>query len=345
MDDLIVHSAHPRSQRNIVVVGASAGGVEALSTFVAGLPPEFPAAVFVVMHIPAHTPSALHQILERAGRLPAVQAVDGEPIRKGHIYVAPSDRHLMIDGDRIRLTRGPKENRSRPSINVLFRSAAYSFGPRVIGVVLTGMLDDGTAGLWAIKDRGGLAMVQLPEDAPFPSMPQSALDNVEIDVVLPIAEMPAILVERTSEWIMIQDEPSVSKIMEVEHHDALGDNRVQGDGMELGSPSPFTCPECHGTMVQIEEGTIIRFRCHTGHVYSLRTLLTEINEAIDDSLWNTIRVIEERIFLLRQMGQVAKHEAEAEQCLEEARRAEELAEQLRELVSHLNEQGSDRVTR
>jgi two-component system chemotaxis response regulator CheB len=320
-----------------VVVGASAGGVEALSALVAGLPPGFPAAVLVVLHIPGHTPSQLHHILARAGSLPAIQAVDGAPILSGCIYVATPDRHLMIDGNHLRLTRGPKENRARPSINVLFRSAAYSFGRRVIGIVLSGMLDDGTAGLWTIKDRGGMAMVQTPEEASFPSMPQSALADVDVDAVLPIAGMPAALLKWTSESIEAGGEIPMSKRLEAEQRIALGDNALQAGSAELGSPSTLTCPECHGTLMQIEEGDIIRYRCHTGHAYSLKTLLTEVNESIDVSLWNTIRAIDERIFVLRQMAQLAKQEQEAAQALEQARRAERRVEQLRQLVVDTDE--------
>ena len=346
MNQRITHSTRIQltrnvPKRNLVVVGASAGGVEALTKLVASLPPDFAAALFVAMHIPAHVPSRLHEILAKAGNLPASQATDGEAIYTGRIYVAPTDRHLMIDGDRIRVTRSPKENRSRPSINVLFRSAAYSFGPRVIGMVLTGMLDDGVAGLWTIKDRGGMGMVQSPEEAAYPSMPQNAIDNVVIDAVLPIAEMAAKLSEWVKEAIDETDAPPISEHLETEQKIALGDNAMQAGSVELGKPSSLTCPECHGSMVQINEGNIIRFRCHTGHAYSLKTLLNEIDEAIDASLWNTIRSIEERIFLLRQMAQLAKQESESARSLEQARRAEKRVEQLRKIIMEPNDLGHD----
>jgi two-component system chemotaxis response regulator CheB len=300
---------------------------------VAGLPQDFPAAMLVVTHIPAHTPSELYHILDRAGQLPALQAVDGEAIRRGHIYVASADRHLMVDGDEIRLTRGPKENRSRPSINVLFRSAAYSFGPRVTGIILTGMLDDGVAGLWTIKDRGGMALVQSPEEAEYPSMPQSAIEHVEVDAVLPIAAMPMILGKWVEEWVAPADEKPVSKTLKIEHGIELYNQGMPEGSMELGRPSLLTCPECHGAMMQIQEGSIIRFRCHTGHGYSLQTLLTEVDESIDASLWGAVRAIQERILLLHTLEREAKQSDEAAGYLEQTRRAEQYAEQLLQILS------------
>jgi two-component system, chemotaxis family, protein-glutamate methylesterase/glutaminase len=179
------------AHRDIVVMGASAGGVETLSELVRGLPKDLPAAVFIVMHMSAHSPGSLASVLGHHAALPVHEAVDGEPIRNGHIYVARPDRHLMLQPDRVRVVRGPKQNRYRPSVDVLFQSSATSFGPRVIGVVLTGNLDDGTAGLKAIKDGGGFAVVQDPRDATFPGMPQSAAKHVAVDLQLPLATLAA----------------------------------------------------------------------------------------------------------------------------------------------------------
>jgi two-component system, chemotaxis family, protein-glutamate methylesterase/glutaminase len=326
-------------QRDIIVIGASAGGLEPLSILLAGLPADFPAAILVVRHLSPHSPSVLHQILGRTASLPVVEAEDAEPIHMGRIYVAGADRHLMVDGTRLRLTRGPKENFSRPSINVLFRSAAYSLGARVIGIVLSGMLDDGTSGLWAIKDRGGLALVQSPEEASHPSMPQSAREHVKVDAVLPVAEMPARLVEWTSERIKQDEAKPMSKTLEAEHHIALNDGNVRQRSMELGPLSTVTCPECHGAMVRIEEESIIRFRCHTGHAYSIRSLMADVNEEIDESLWKAIKVIEERIFLLYDMAKLAKHENEVGEYLKQIHQAEWRVEQLRQLVMASDELG------
>jgi two-component system chemotaxis response regulator CheB len=185
--------AKPMLGRDIIVVGASSGGVEALIRIVAALPPDLPAAMFIVLHRPRVGPNLLAQILQNVSPLTVADAVDGQAITKGHVYVGPPDRHLLIEQERLRLSRGPKENHSRPAIDPLFRSAAYTYGSRVIGVVLTGNLDDGMAGLWAIKDRGGIAIVQDPKEALFPSMPSSALANVEVDYCLRLDEIAPIL--------------------------------------------------------------------------------------------------------------------------------------------------------
>jgi two-component system chemotaxis response regulator CheB len=320
---------------NTVVVGASAGGVEALRVLIAGLPATFPAAVLVVLHIPAHTPSQLHSILARAGSLPVTSAEDGEAIVAGHVYVAPADRHLLVEVGYLRLTRGPKENRVRPAIDVLFRSAAYSLGPRVIGIVLTGMLDDGTAGLWAIKDQGGITLVQSPEDALHPSMPESALQHVAIDYTLPVAAMPALLTKIIYDTAGAIPHAESAEAMRIETRIALEGNGLKEGIMQLGPISPNTCPECHGVLVRMQEGSIVRYRCHTGHAYSLQTLLADVNEKIDTTLWNALRVIEERILLLREMEQTARamqDNVTAQQCAEQAHATEQQVQRVRELV-------------
>lgn len=328
-------NTNPAHTRDVIVIGGSAGGLEALLHLVAELPANLAAAVLVVLHIPSHTPSKLHTILARVAALPVAAAVDGEAVLPGRIYVASADRHLMIDQANIRLTRGPRECRVRPAIDVLFRSAAYHFGPRVIGVVLSGTLDDGTAGLWAIKDRGGLTLVQSPEDALYDSMPQSALDHVQVDAVLPAAEMPALLAQWTQEGVRAGEEAPRSVRMEIEQRIALEENALQQGVLKLGPFSPNTCPECHGAMVQIQEGPIVRYRCHTGHAYSMQSLLAEITESIDLQLWNSLRVIEERILVLRQMTQQATREVERAECLRQLQWAEVRMDALRRLaMSH-----------
>jgi two-component system chemotaxis response regulator CheB len=181
--------SHPADQRDIVVIGASAGGVEALRTLVQGLPADLPAAVFVVLHMLPRSTSRLAQILDRRCRLTVAAAVDGEPIERGRVYVAPPDHHMLLELGHVRLTRDPRENGHRPAVNPLFRSAAQEHGPRVIGAVLSGALDDGTAGLKMIVDRGGAALVQDPADALYPSMPRSALENEPAARAVPIAAM------------------------------------------------------------------------------------------------------------------------------------------------------------
>jgi two-component system chemotaxis response regulator CheB len=322
--------------RNIVVVGASAGGVEALSTLLAALPANLPAAVFVVLHIPPHTASELHLVLDRVTALRVVSARDGQAIEAGTVYVAPTDRHLMLDGNTVRVTRGPKECRVRPAIDVLFRSAATQQGLRVIGVVLSGMLDDGTAGLWAIKDRQGLALVQDPHEAAYPSMAESAIANVAVDLVAPIRDLAQAIVRRVKETgCLIDQEASSGGRHLVENEIARNGNGLRSGVMDLGKVSKYTCPDCHGVLLQIEEGSIVRFRCHTGHAFSLQTLIAEVNEAIDTGLWDTLRAVEERVMLLHQMADLARSAGatmDADRMQAQAEEAEKRLQPLRELV-------------
>jgi two-component system chemotaxis response regulator CheB len=322
-------------RRDIVVIGASAGGVEALQALFAGLPASLPAAVFVVLHIPSHTASKLHLVLDRAGPLPVILPEDGDPIVPGLVYVASSDHHLLVENDRIRITRGPRENRVRPAIDVLFRSAAHTFGPRVIGILLSGNLDDGSAGLWAIKDQGGIALVQAPDDAQYSSMPQSAIQQVNVDHVLPVSRMPAAILSLVQEPVMTRENSSDAASMRIETDVALGNDSLKNGSYDLGPISPNTCPECHGALIQITEGFITRYRCHTGHAFSFQTLFSQVNEEIDSSLWNTLRAIDERIILLRQRERQAlaeRDETSAVQYAREVRESEQRKAKLRGMV-------------
>jgi two-component system chemotaxis response regulator CheB len=274
--------------------------VDALKRLVSALPADLPAALFIVLHRPPDHPSLLAEILQRVGPLDVAHAIDDESIVPGRIYVAPPDRHLLIEQGHIRLTNGPKENRFRPAIDPLFRSAASSFGPRVVGVVLTGNLDDGMAGLWAIKDRGGVAIVQDPEEALFPSMPRNALANVEVDYCLRLAEIAPALVRLSAQ--PVTGGAAVSEHMQIETRIALEDNALEAGVMKLGKPSPFTCPECHGMLLQIQDGELIRFRCHTGHAYSASSLLEEVTESVEQGLWNAMRSMDELVLLLRHLA-------------------------------------------
>jgi two-component system chemotaxis response regulator CheB len=295
----------PMPQFPVVVIGASAGGVAPLQEVVAALPPGFPGAVFVVLHIPPYSCSHLPQILGQAGPLPAAHPVDGEAIRPGHIYVAPPDHHLLIEGDRVGVKNGPKENRFRPSVDALFRSAAYTCGADVIGVVLSGVLDDGASGLWTVKRRGGVTVVQDPADAEYDSMPRSALEHVDVDHVLPSAGIGALLArlveERrpAAEVAMNEDE---GRQLEVEVKIAAGRHALQLGVTELGQPSPFSCPECQGVLYTLKDGAVTRYRCHTGHAYTAEALLTGLSEDIEAKLYQTLRVMEEGVMLLRRMG-------------------------------------------
>lgn len=290
---------------DIIVIGSSAGGLPALIEIIAGLPSTFPAAVLIVQHIPPYADSNLHLILGRMGTLPVLKAVDGEIIKPGHVYVATADHHMLIEDEKLIVKKGPKENRFRPSIDALFRSAAYTYGPRVIGVVLSGALDDGTSGLWSIKRLGGMAITQLPEDALFPQMPVNAMQYVEMDYSSPASEMAALLSSLTTEPVKAR--PKITKkereLLETEIVIATRDNAFEMGIIEMGDLSPITCPECHGALTQLKEGKIIRFRCHTGHAYTISALLSEITTNVEGILWQAMQSLEEANMLLTKLGQ------------------------------------------
>jgi two-component system, chemotaxis family, protein-glutamate methylesterase/glutaminase len=285
--------------RDIVLIGASAGGVHALSQVVALLPPGFPAAVFVVLHLSPYGSSAMPAILSRAGALPAAHPVDGEPIRRGRIYVAPPDQHLLIEPGRVRLSRGPTENGHRPAVDVLFRSGGQVYGPRAIGVILTGNLDDGTAGLATIKKQGGIAVVQDPREADYPSMPQHAIATVDVDHVLPIAEIVPLLVRLVTEPPADPDSPPGQDPPPLDIKDEL----ERGEDREgKGEPSGLTCPECGGTLFERNQGEIVHFRCRTGHAYSPESLLAVQFQTLEATLWAAVRALEENAALARRMA-------------------------------------------
>ena len=323
--------------QDIIVVGASAGGFDALKTLVAGLPPDFAASIFVVWHMSPDVRGVLPQVLNRAETVCAAPARDGEPILPNRIYVALPDRHLVVEPGRVRVTRGPKENRFRPAVDPLFRSAAQAYGSRVVGVVLSGALDDGTAGLWAIKQRGGLAVVQDPSDAEMPSMPENALREVDVDYVVPVAEMADLLVRlakepaaHIAEAKMEEDERTA-----VEVAIAMEDSAFERNIMQFGELTPFTCPDCHGVLVSLKDGERSRFRCHTGHGFSADSLLATVTENIEESLYSAMRGVEESVMLLNHVGD---HFAETNQTklaalyFQKAKEAESRAAAVRRVV-------------
>jgi two-component system chemotaxis response regulator CheB len=319
---------------DIIVVGASSGGIEAMRQLVAELPADFPATIFVTFHIASDSPGILHSILQRAGKLPSVTPKDKEVFLPGHIYVAPADQHMLIEPDRICLSRGPKENRFRPAIDPLFRSAAQVYGPRVIGVILSGRLDDGTSGMWVVKRMGGIAVVQDPSEALFPSMPLSVLRNVDVDYKLPLAEIPPLLVRLTQTSVEVAGVHDVPNNLEIEVKIAKQDPAIDFDVRNLWDASSYTCPDCHGVLLQLEEGGRFRFRCHTGHAFSPDTLLANLTEAVEESLWSTVRTIEESVLLMRHM---AKHTLSidpksAEEFMKHADQAENRADVVRRAI-------------
>src|SRR5215212_1547959 len=289
--------------KDIIVVGASAGGIEALRALAGGLPADLPASLFIVLHTSPESPAMLADILDRSGSLPALSPKDGDRIRPGTIYVAPPDRHLLIEPNLMRVTRGPKENRFRPAVDPLFRSAAQTYGPRVVGVILTGYLDDGTAGLWTVKQLGGTAVVQDPADALVPSMPLNAVTHVKVDYCVPMEEIPQLLVRLTNEAAEEEGAYQVPKEVEIEVNIAKEQKALDAGVLQLGEPSNYACPECHGVLLQVKEGTRFRFRCHTGHGFSTESLLADITEKMDDALWNSIRAFEEGELFMRHMAE------------------------------------------
>ena len=291
--------------KDIIVVGASAGGIEALRVLTAALPEDLAASLFIVVHTSPEAPGMLADIFNRSGKLPATYVTDRERIEKGRIYVAPPDHHLLIEPNRLRLTRGPKENRFRPAVDPLFRSAAQTYGARVVGVILTGYMDDGTAGLWTVKRLGGTAVVQDPTTALVPFMPRNALIHVKADYCLPLEEIAPLLVRLTTETA--EGDFQVPKEIEIELNIAKEQNAIDAGVLQLGEPSNYACPECHGVLLQMKEGTLFRFRCHTGHAYSVESLLVDITEKMDDALWNSIRAFEEGELFMRHMAEHLDH--------------------------------------
>ncbi|HEY7062836.1 MAG TPA: chemotaxis protein CheB [Chloroflexota bacterium] len=291
---------------DLIVVGASAGGVEALMELVSGLPSDLPAAVCVVLHVPASGTSMLPQILNRAGTLSASHARDGELLRHGRVYVAPPDSHLVTEPARLRLVAGPRENGHRPSVDVLFRTAAAAYGPRAIGVVLSGTLDDGTAGLLAIKRRGGVAVVQQPADARYPGMPQSALEHVVVDYALPVADMGPVLARLAAQPVQQRiGRPSPDLEEEIRAAE-LDMARLNSDDFP-GEPSVYACPECHGALWEMHDGDLLRFRCRVGHAYTAESLLAGQASSVEAALWAALRALEEKASL---SGRLAERAAE-----------------------------------
>ena len=294
-------------RRDVIVIGGSTGAFEAFKTIAAGMPQDLEASIFVVWHMAPDAGSVLPQILNNAGPLFATDARDGERIESGRIYIARPDHHLIIDDGHARVTRGPKENRFRPAVDPLFRSAAYNYGSRVIGVVLSGGLDDGTSGLWTIKQRGGIAVVQDPKDAEMPSMPESAIREINVDHIVPVDEMPQLLVRLTGQEVPELTESQMSQIANdkrtgLEVRIAAEVNALEAGIMEWGELTPFTCPECHGVLTQFKDVERPRFRCHTGHAFSADSLLADLTQTIEESLWTAIRGVDESIMLLNHIG-------------------------------------------
>lgn len=322
-------------QERLIVIGASLGGVTALRALAAQLPADLAAPVLVVQHIGAYR-SMLPELLMRSGPLPAGHATQGERLQPGRVLVAPPDRHMMVEGGLVFLTQGPKEHHARPAVDPLFRSAALSHGPAVIGVVLTGQLDDGTAGLQAIKSAGGTAVVQDPLDAEEPSMPRSAASYVDVDHCVPLQALGSLLAR-----LVREPEPAPEASHEPltqlarEHRVSVSKEIDMEDLKAIAAPSTFVCPDCHGSLWQIDAAEPPRFRCHTGHAFTLRTLRAAHEGGTEEALWSAIRALQERTLLLRASAaseRRAGDAATAKTLENDVRATENQVERLRELV-------------
>jgi two-component system, chemotaxis family, protein-glutamate methylesterase/glutaminase len=327
-----VAALSPRS-RDLIVVGASAGGVEALQSFVAHLPPDLPAAVAVALHLPAGGTSALPSILNRAGPLRSIGAAQATRLQHGMVYVAPPNHHLLVVDGELVLSHGPTENGHRPAINPLFRSAAIAGGPRVIGVILSGVLDDGVAGLVSIVNRGGLAVVQEPSDALYPGMPEQALRHVNSPYVLPVAQMGPLLAHLVRETVDLASAPEPSPLLTMEN-DIAGSLNGTAEGGNLGPMSGFTCPDCNGTLVEVEPGEA-RYRCRVGHAWSAGALLAAQSDALEKALWIALRTLDEKVALATRMRAKVRQDGNLRLALRYERLVEESMEAAEALRKYL----------
>lgn len=321
--------------QDIVVVGASAGGVEALTRLVGALPHDFPASLFVVQHFPSSGISFLPDILSRKGPLPASHPENGGKVLPGRIYVAPPGRHMLLRDHAVFLAAGPRENGFRPAIDTLFRSAARTFGPRVIGVVLSGSLGDGSIGLQAVKAAGGIAVVQDPGEAVFADMPLNAIESLAVDHVLPVREIAALLIELAGQPLTVGGESPMPQ----DAQDEVRYVHEEIDRFEAGAGSAqatgLTCPECGGAIWELPGAGPLNYRCHVGHAFSGESLLAGQSEALETALWSAVRALEERASLLRRMAlrfQQAGSRYSGDKFAEQSQEAEQNADVIRQLL-------------
>jgi two-component system, chemotaxis family, protein-glutamate methylesterase/glutaminase len=318
----------------VVGIGASAGGVDALIRLVRHLPADLPAAICIVLHVPATGRSLLAPILDRVTELAVAVAVDGEPLVCGRIYVAPPDRHLTVAEGQVRLDRGPKENAVRPAVDPMLRSLAAAYGERSVAVVLSGALGDGSSGAVAVKQAGGTVIVQDPDDATVPSMPTSALRAVgDVDAVLRSHEIGTALLELADPARRIREDTAVP---------------VGGEPLEEtvvrppGPPSAFTCPECHGPLWEVDDGPLVSYRCRVGHGFSEDALIIEQGSAVEAALWSALEALEERAEFLRRVA--ARHGTLRPRLRDRFDAAARDAVERAELIRHALGTGDEAVT-
>ncbi|PRY85428.1 chemotaxis protein CheB [Mongoliibacter ruber] len=334
----------PESPNQAVVIGTSAGGLRALKELIIQIPKDFPLPVLVVRHIsPDATGNILLDALNKLDTINCMHAINGEGLKPGNLYFAPSDHHLLIGkGHKMLVTKGAHENRSRPAIDPLFRSAAVEFGSGAIGVLLTGYLDDGTSGMKAIKKCGGVCIVQDPNEAEYPDMPRNALNNVRVDYCLPIADMGTLLTKLVSRKL-----PKRKKIPEEILIEAKIADRVLSDLNsvdKLGDQVPFNCPGCGGVLWKVGKDSNLRFRCHTGHAYTAAFLLAEQTNKIEETMWTALRMFEEHKNLLTEMAR-RKKGVGSQSALERVKMSQVHIDRIRAILkTNENESGNDMPT-
>jgi two-component system chemotaxis response regulator CheB len=305
--------------RDVIAIGASAGGLDVLFELAAELPATLPAALFVVLHRPTGAPSSLPELLNERGKMKARYPLHQERIAPGSIYIAPPDNHLVVRPGALEVVRGPKENGHRPSVDTLFRSASAAYGSRVVGVVLSGYQDCGTAGMMSIKARGGISVVQDPRSAHATEMPQSVLKRVPVDHVVAPRELAQLLVRLTSEAAGPAQQP---------------DHFVEElEGTAPGKASDIVCPICQGVLQEVQPGVFEHFRCHVGHAFSLQSLVREQSESLERALWAAVRALEESSALSGRLSASEKSEL-SQRFRETARTQREQAELIRQVLLH-----------
>ncbi len=317
---------------DVIVIGGSAGGVEVMLDLVGALPPDLPASIFVVLHtMPGHE-SPLPGILSRRGPLPVSHPFHGQKIEPGHIYLAPPDNHLLVKSGSMEVVRGARENGHRPAADALFRTASSHYGPRVIGVVLSGYQNCGTAGMISIKERGGISVVQDPATAVAPEMPSSAIERVAVDHVVQPADLGSLL----------------SQLALTPASEARQPNRIvdQLEGRQLGARAEISCPSCQGVLTEAQIGSLEHFRCHVGHAFTLDSLVREQGEEMERALWAAVRSLEEGSALSRRFGGHARGDLR-QRFLEKATQQRQEADVIRQILLRgdmLRQSDADRIS-
>lgn len=289
--------------RDVIVIGGSAGALPVLKQLFSRLTPALPAVVLVVVHVPASSRSALPTILERSGRMSVRHAQDGQPLRVGHAFIAPPDRHLIVRDGHLRLTTGPRENGHRPAIDPLFRSAARCYGDRVVGVVISGALDDGCAGMLAIKLGGGWLIAQDPASADYSGIPSAVIEQVGVHDVVQASHLAALLEQRAAEHVpgRKRKETDIEDVPMPEQTDVEQDPELDAHKGEHRAASGFTCPDCHGALWEVAGDDLVRYRCRVGHAFTGASLAAAQDDAVEEAMWGAYRALEESVEMFRRL--------------------------------------------